>query len=123
MRLKSKALVRKRTANRAKGRHTISYVHGVRHCTKDPDLLRKEYELIMAGLPSGGVAADAESAAVFGDLLDRRDHFIARRIDKTLLDGETGILFLGALHRATAMLPNSISVMSLREFLSSGSGL
>jgi hypothetical protein len=88
--------------------------------TEDLDLLRKEYELIMAGLSNGGVTEGAESAAVFGDLLDRRDRFIAQRIDKTLQDGETGILFLGALHRATAMLPDTITVMSLREFLSAG---
>ncbi|MDE2133678.1 MAG: hypothetical protein KGJ49_03670 [Alphaproteobacteria bacterium] len=52
--------------------------------TEDPDLLRKEYELMMTGLSAGagtGGAAQtdkAESAAVFRDLLDRRDRFIAR---------------------------------------------
>lgn len=91
--------------------------------TEDPDLLRKEYELMMtdfsASAGTGGTAQTdkAESAAVFRDLLDRRDRFIARRIDKTLQAGETGILFLGALHHATQMLPDTIQVTSLSEFL------
>lgn len=87
--------------------------------TEDPNLLRKEYELIMAGLPAGSVSAGTdkpESAAVFRDLLDRRDRFIAQRIDNTLQADETGILFLGALHRATEMLPAAIQVMSLNDF-------
>ena len=93
--------------------------------TEDPDLLRKEYELIMAGLHTGagGLGADAAkdgNAEVFRDLLERRDRFIAQRIDRTLQAGETGILFLGALHRATAMLPDTIQVMSLSEFLHAG---
>jgi hypothetical protein len=78
--------------------------------TEDPDLLRKEYELIMAGPDA------AASAALLRDLLERRDRFIAQRIGKTLRAGETGILFLGALHRAAGMLPAAIQVMSLREF-------
>jgi len=93
--------------------------------TEDPDLLRREYKLIMAGLhaDAGSLSADTdkdENAAVFRDLLDRRDRFIAQRIDQTLQAGETGILFLGALHRATAMLPDTIQVTSLSEFLHAG---
>jgi hypothetical protein len=93
--------------------------------TEDPDLLRKEYELIMAGVHAGAgsLGADAAkdaNAEVFRDLLDRRDRFIAQRIDRTLQAGETGILFLGALHRATVTLPNTIQVTSLSEFLRAG---
>lgn len=93
--------------------------------TEDPDLLRKEYQLIIAGLhaDAGSLSADTASdgnAKVFRDLLDRRDRFVAQRIDKTLQAGETGILFLGALHRATAMLPDTIQVISLSEFLRAG---
>jgi hypothetical protein len=93
--------------------------------TEDPDLLRKEYQLIMDGLHvgAGSLGVDAVkdgNAEVFRDLLDRRDRFIAQRIDKTLQTGETGILFLGALHRAVAMLPDTIQVMSLSEILRTG---
>ena len=90
--------------------------------TEDPDLLRKEYELIMAGLPpdAGSPGTDTVrdgNAEVLRDLLDRRDRFVAQRIDKTLQTGETGILFLGALHRATELLPDTIQVTTLSEFL------
>lgn len=93
--------------------------------TEDPDLLRKEFELIMAGSHADAGAGDAETgkdanAAVFRDLLDRRDRFVARRIDATLRPGETGILFLGALHRAIEALPDTIRVTSLSEFLRAG---
>jgi hypothetical protein len=93
--------------------------------TEDPDLLRREYELIMAGLHAGAGGLGASTAKdanteVLRDLLDRRDRFIAQRIDKTLQAGETGILFLGALHRATAMLPDTIQVTSLSDFLRTG---
>jgi hypothetical protein len=90
--------------------------------TEDADLLRKEYELIMAGVHAGAGSLGADmdtdgNAEVLRDLLDRRDRFVAQRIDKTLQAGETGILFLGALHHAAAMLPDTIQVMSLSEFL------
>lgn len=93
--------------------------------TEDPDLLRKEYELIMADAAVGGVsgadeAATNESKTVLRDLLDGRDRFIAQRIDATLRPDETGILFLGALHRATEMLPDTIQVTSLSDFLRAG---
>jgi len=94
--------------------------------TENPDLLRKEYELIMSGSALGGaggatVPAASESAAVLRDLLHGRDRFIAQRIDATLRPDETGILFLGALHRAAEMLPGTIRVMSLSEFLRANS--
>jgi hypothetical protein len=96
--------------------------------TEDPDLLRKEYELIMAGIHTGAGSLGADAvkdgnAGVLRDLLDRRDRFIVQRIDRTLQAGETGILFLGALHRAAAMLPGTIQVTSLSEFLHVGDGL
>jgi hypothetical protein len=86
--------------------------------TEDPDLLRQEYELIMAGsVKPGGIKPAEETAAVLADLLDRRDRFIAERIDRTLLPGETGLLFLGALHHAAERLPKTIQVCALAEFL------
>ena len=96
--------------------------------TENPDLLRKEYQLIMDGLhaDAGSLGADAArdgNAEILRDLLERRDRFIAQRIDKTLQAGETGVLFLGALHRATAMLPGIIEVLSLSEFLRTDSAI
>jgi hypothetical protein len=90
--------------------------------TEDPELLRKEYELIMSAIPGAegkGQAGLREAArhAELKHLLEQRDLFIARRIDSTLLDGETGILFLGALHGAVEKLPSTIRIMTLPELL------
>ncbi len=90
--------------------------------TEDPDLLREEYKLIMEGV-SGGErngyrpTNTADNAAVLQDLLERRDAFIAQRIANTLQEGETGLLFLGALHHAIERLPEAITVISLSDFL------
>ena len=80
--------------------------------TEDPDLLLKEYQLLKAGMvgPAAGPHASAQAAEA---LLEARDRFIARRIDQTLQAGETGLLFVGALHHATEMLPETIAVASL----------
>lgn len=88
--------------------------------TEDPALLRKEYELIMKSLPAAennGAAGrpDEAQASMLKDLLARRDRFIAQRIDATLQSGETGILFLGALHHAVEALPSGIKVVSVTE--------
>ena len=89
--------------------------------TEDPDLLRREYELIMKTAAGAAGAGPAESvrAAPFRDLLDQRDGFIARRIDATLVQGQIGFLFLGALHRAVEKLPDSVQVVSLPQMLQS----
>lgn len=86
--------------------------------TEDPDLLRREYELIMARTAAGGVEKD-RSAGHLRELLEHRDRFIAQRIDRTLREGETGLLFLGALHHAAEQLPATIAVVSLSDFLRS----
>ena len=46
-------------------------------------------------------------------LLGQRDRFIADRIAVTLGDGETGLLFLGALHRLDGLLPADIRLETL----------
>jgi hypothetical protein len=46
-------------------------------------------------------------------LLDERDCYIARRIDATLGDGETGLLFIGAAHTVEKHLPPDIVVRRL----------
>jgi hypothetical protein len=48
-------------------------------------------------------------------LLEKRDRYIAWRIDETLKKGETGILFLGAEHEIISKLPADIEVIELKE--------
>src|SRR5262249_31919710 len=88
--------------------------------TEDPGLLRPEHApstKAAAGAADAGGAEEGARVAQLHDLLDQRDRFIAQRIDATLRRGETGILFLGALHHAVEKLPDSVEVVSLRQML------
>ena len=69
--------------------------------TESPALLLEEYKLVQST-----ERTEAQAAA----LLDARDHFIAARIDETLGEGKTGILFIGALHHVAKYLPKRIAV-------------
>jgi hypothetical protein len=50
-----------------------------------------------------------------GRLLRQRDEYIAKMIDETLKEGETGIVFLGALHNVASMLPQDIEVIEVKK--------
>ena len=75
--------------------------------TEDPALLIKEYQLIKSAT-SGKRPEDNPNKR--HNYVAERDAFIVRQIDRTLKDGETGILFLGMLHRVDEMLPTDIAV-------------
>jgi hypothetical protein len=82
--------------------------------TESGDLLIQEYEAAKQSL--GGRSPRAAGVAaprrVWSDaLLKRRDQFIAGRINDTLKDGETGILFLGMLHALEGYLDPDIQVI------------
>jgi hypothetical protein len=78
--------------------------------TEAPELLLEEYALMrQVHAPQPGVAAPTPAAAKA--LLDRRDAFIAQRIDDTLNDEEMGLLFIGLLHNVEAYLPKDITVI------------
>jgi hypothetical protein len=74
--------------------------------TEDPQLLIQEYQLHQhekdKSLPNQEINEQAAR------LLEDRDRFIAKRIDETLQDEETGFLFLGAAHRLD--MSNSIDI-------------
>jgi len=48
-------------------------------------------------------------------LLKKRDNYIAKRIDETLNQGETGILFMGAYHNIIPKLPKRIAITEVKE--------
>jgi hypothetical protein len=50
-----------------------------------------------------------------GKLLKQRDEFIAGRINVTLAEGETGILFIGAYHNVIHRLAPEIKVAQVKE--------
>ena len=83
--------------------------------TESPELLLEEYQLakqILAGeMPQVSPRQAAQWAKLQHSLLRQRDQFIARRISQTLLGGETGLLFVGALHDVEAWLDPDIQVI------------
>ncbi|MBI4612514.1 MAG: hypothetical protein HY720_02790 [Planctomycetes bacterium] len=85
--------------------------------TESPELLVEEYALARRQLAGAACPETSERAGNGGDgaasILARRDLFIARRIDETLMEGETGILFVGMLHQVHHLLPQNIAI----EFL------
>ena len=83
--------------------------------TEASELLVKEYELTKQMLDAGNIPAKrirtARQKAKADLVLGKRDQFIADRINKTLQNGETGILFLGALHSLQHRLDKDIRVL------------
>jgi len=83
--------------------------------TESAELLLQEYELAKRILAVRSPGNDAGIEASQKDLMElslrKRDRFIAERIDKTLLAGETGVLFLGALHFLEDGLKKDIRVI------------
>jgi hypothetical protein len=78
--------------------------------TESPDLLLEEYELMkQVYQPKHG--QEPPSPELAQSLLDRRDEYIARRIDETLFEEEMGILFLGLNHRIDGRIPSDISLI------------
>ncbi len=81
--------------------------------------LKKEYdrliEIIGAKNPLGKVITYLKYKLTKRSLLAKRDKFIAERIAETLRDGETGILFVGALHEVAGILPRDIRIIALKN--------
>ncbi len=80
--------------------------------TESSELLLNEYQTIKAKLEFPDKINKANSGSGGKEnsdsLLVKRDQFIASRINTTLQAGETGLLFLGALHSAERFLEPDI---------------
>ncbi|MEO0512548.1 MAG: hypothetical protein AAF108_06580 [Planctomycetota bacterium] len=78
--------------------------------TEDPALLLKEYELATnaADAIAAGRPQDPRHAQRSRTILERRDSFIAARIDQTLPQNRRGMLFIGMLHDVESKLPGDI---------------
>jgi len=88
--------------------------------TESPELLVEEYQVALAKFaPGGAAAAGKHRDRLRHDLIDRRDRYVAERINRTLLSGETGMLFMGMMHKIARWLDPGISVVYP---LGSGSG-
>jgi hypothetical protein len=80
--------------------------------TESPELLIEEYQLATAAFASGiTLKRNGRQQELRDSLLEKRDRFIADRINRTLGAGESGILFLGMLHEAAKYLDSGIDVI------------
>jgi hypothetical protein len=82
--------------------------------TESGDLLVQEYQLARQSLttrPPRAAGMAASRRALSEALLQRRDQFMAQRINDTLKYGETGILFLGMLHSLERYLNPDVKVI------------
>lgn len=87
--------------------------------TEDLNLLKLELDRLIkiskAKTVFSKLVAYIEYRLTKNGLLKRRDEFIARRINETLKDGETGILFVGAYHDVTRWLASDIRVKEVKD--------
>ncbi|MDD5094858.1 MAG: hypothetical protein PHV74_10840, partial [Dehalococcoidia bacterium] len=87
--------------------------------TEDFYLVKTEYDLLKnvidAKSTAERIAASLKFKLAAEDLLAKRDQYIAERIDETLSQGESGILFIGAYHNIIQRLPHDIEVQEVKE--------
>lgn len=81
--------------------------------TEDPRLLVQEYEFHRAGLGELKPGQIEQRIDLSRRLLFDRDHFIASRINSTLMAGEVGVLFLGLAHAVAPLLNADIVVQHM----------
>ena len=77
--------------------------------TESPELLVQEHALMTQLLKPGEPTEISLKTAQ--ELLNKRDDYIAQRIDKTLQDNEMGLLFLGLMHNIEKKLPQDIVII------------
>ncbi|MCJ7507191.1 MAG: hypothetical protein MUO85_00500 [candidate division Zixibacteria bacterium] len=82
--------------------------------TEDPGLLLEDYNYIKAVTKISNLKEKDKAIRKYekraSDILERRDEYIANRIRKTLMEGETGVLFMGMRHKVDEILPRDIEV-------------
>jgi len=87
--------------------------------TEDFKLVKQEYDRLLAITQAKStirkIIVFAKYKLLKAILLNKRDGFIARRIDQTLEENEKAILFLGALHKIKKKLPKDIRVREIKD--------
>ncbi|MFH1918467.1 MAG: hypothetical protein ABIP48_01075 [Planctomycetota bacterium] len=85
--------------------------------TEDPQLLMEEYQMHKQNMESQSASDQAceERVRQAEHLLRARDAYIEKRIDATLKPSETGLIFLGALHRLDGLQSTDIRMTTLGE--------
>ena len=87
--------------------------------TEDFKLVKEELDRLVALTQAKSIAhkliAFIKYKLVKDRLLDKRDKFIAKKIDESLRQDETGIIFIGAYHNIKKRLPVSIRVGEIKD--------
>lgn len=87
--------------------------------TEDPVLVKQEYACIAkiahSKSPKEKEVWVLRYKVAQGRLLRQRDDFIAKRIEVTLGEGDTGIFFIGAYHDILSRLPEDIQVVQVKD--------
>jgi hypothetical protein len=79
--------------------------------TEDPKLLLEEYAFLKeASNDPDNQKSKKKHQRLAQNILEKRDSYIAERIDGTLKEGETGLLFIGITHRVNEKLPKDIGI-------------
>ena len=87
--------------------------------TEDLSLLKEEYNSL---IKLSQTKSFSEKMLVYmgyklrkNPLMEKRDKFIAERINETLRDGEVGVLFIGVYHNVLPRISQDIIVYKLKE--------
>ncbi len=87
--------------------------------TEDLNLVKEERDWILKITQEKSrtqkLAAALKYKLAKNTLLERRDKFIAKQINDTLQEGESGILFIGAIHRVRKWCEKDILVEELKD--------
>ena len=87
--------------------------------TESPSLLIEEYkhaiQVARSGLAKRGTPGRASDESGRDSLMRQRDEFVAKTVDATLNEGETGVLFMGSYHDVLSLLPEDIVVEHLKD--------
>ncbi len=87
--------------------------------TEDFKLVKKEYDRLLAITQAKSITkkiiAFIKYKLVKVILLNRRDDFIANRIEQTLKADEKAILFIGAFHNIKKRLPKDIQIKEVKD--------
>jgi hypothetical protein len=87
--------------------------------TEDFKLVKKEYDKLLditqAKSITRKIIAFMKYRLIKVMLLNRRDNFIAKRIEHTLKADEKAILFIGAFHNIKKRLPKDIQIKEIKD--------
>lgn len=87
--------------------------------TEDFNLVKEERDrlsaIIQAKSITRKITAVTKYKLIKNKLLSKRDGFIARRINETLKDGETGVVFIGAYHNIKEYLHKDIQIKEIKD--------